>query len=180
MDATMGEIRLVGFNFAPVGWGFCNGQLLAISEYDALYSLLGTTYGGDGQTTFALPNMQGRVVPGTGPAPGLSNYGAGQIGGNERVTLNSTNLPAHAHEIGGVVVAATTLGTGQNPPAAKSYPGVASSELYGPATGTDTMGPGAVSGTGMPVGGNQPHANLQPLLALNYIIALDGIYPSQP
>ena len=180
MEATMGEIRLVGFTFAPVGWGLCNGQLLPISQYDALYSLLGTTYGGDGQSTFALPDMQGRVVPGTGQGPGLSNYMPGQLGGVENVTLISTNLPAHTHALAGALINATTQGTGQNPPAANSYPGVASSEVYGPATGTDTLGPGAVSGNALPTGGSQPHANLQPLLALNYIMALEGIYPSQP
>lgn len=176
----MGEIRLVGFTFAPVNWGLCNGQLLAIAEYEALYTLLGTTYGGDGQTTFALPDMRGRVVPGTGQGPGLSNYVPGQLGGTENVTLITNNLPAHTHAIASAVVAATTLGTGQNPPAANSYPGVASGVLYGPATGTDTLGPGSVSGNALPTGGSQPHANLQPLLALNYIMALQGIYPRQP
>jgi microcystin-dependent protein len=181
MSATLGEIRLVGFNFAPEGWALCNGQLLPIAGYDALYSLLGNTYGGDGHTSFSLPDMRGRVVVGTGSGPGLSNYTQGQLGGVENVALTTNQLPAHTHPLGpNITVRATTAGTGQNPPPASAYPGVATQDLYGPATGTDTLGAGAVTGVSKPEGGSQPHSNLQPLLALNYIIALEGIYPSQP
>lgn len=182
MDSTLGEIRLVGFNFAPVGWALCNGQLLPISENDALFSLLGTTYGGDGSNTFGLPNLSARVVPGTGPSPGpgLSSYAAGQLGGAETVTLNTNQLPAHTHPLGaGTTVNATQAG-GQNPPPAGAYPGTSTSELYGPATGTDALAAGSVTGTSLPAGGGLAHANVQPLLALNYIIALQGIYPSRP
>ena len=180
MTATLGEIRLVGFNFAPVDWALCNGQLLAISEYDALYALLGTTYGGDGQTTFAVPNMLSRIVPGTGQGPGLSNYVAGQTGGTETVTLTTSQLPAHTHAVAPMTMNATTQANGQNPAPAGSYPGTSTIELYGPSTGTDTMAEGAITGKSLPAGGSQPHSNIQPLLALNYIISLQGIFPSQP
>ncbi|RZL12335.1 MAG: phage tail protein [Hymenobacter sp.] len=181
MNATLGEIRLVGFNYAPAGWALCNGQLLNISDYSALFNLLQTTYGGDGVSSFAVPNLSGRVVPGTGPGRGLSSYAPGQTGGAESVTLTANQLPAHTHALGaGITVNATTQGTGQNPPPAGAYPGPGTSDLYGPLTGTDALAAGAVTGSAQPAGGSQPHANLQPVLALNYIIALEGIYPSQP
>lgn len=181
MTPTIGEIRLVGFTFAPVGWAQCNGQLLSISENDALYTLIGTTYGGDGQTTFGLPDMRGRVVVGTGQGGGQSRYQAGQTGGVENVTLTTSQLPAHTHALGANVTAnATTQANGTNPAPAGAYPGTSTAELYGPATGSDAFGAGAVSGTATPAGGSQPHSNLQPLLVINYIIALEGIFPSQP
>lgn len=181
MDATIGEIRLVGFTYAPAGWALCNGQLLNISDYDTLYSLLGTTYGGDGQNTFGLPNMCGRLVPGTGAGPGLSNYTQGQMGGVENVTLNTLQLPAHTHPLGpNITASASTQANGQNPPPANAYPAVATSDLYNSAAPNTTLAPGSVTGTAQPAGNNMPHTNLQPTLALNYIIALEGIYPSRP
>jgi microcystin-dependent protein len=181
MEAVVGEIRLVGFNFAPVGWALCNGQLLNIADYDTLFTLLGTTYGGDGTTNFAVPNMCGRLVPGTGPGLGLSNYQQGQMGGLENVTLNTNQLPAHTHPLGPNVVAnASTQANGQNPPPAGAYPATATSDLYGSADPNVALAPGSVTGNSQAAGGNQPHSNLQPVLALNYIIALYGIYPSRP
>lgn len=179
MDSIVGEIRLVGFNYAPAGWALCNGQLIQIAENPVLFNLLGTTYGGDGQTTFAVPNMNSRVVPGAGPGLGLSNYKMGATGGVENVTLTTGQLPAHTHPLGPLTISANTQAGGQNPPAAGAYPGVATADLYGPATPNTSLGQGAITGNSQPAGGNQPHDNLQPVLALYYIISLEGVYPSQ-
>ncbi|MBO2010988.1 phage tail protein [Hymenobacter negativus] len=176
---TIGEIRIVGFTFAPPGWVPCAGQLLPISEYDTLFMLLGTTYGGDGQNTFAVPDFRGRIVPGTGAGPGLSNYTPGQMGGVENVTLTLNNLASHGHPFSGQLNG-TTQGAGQNDPVG-AYPAASSQGFYATApTENVALGAGAVSGQALPVGGNQPHNNIQPVLALNYIIATEGIFPSQP
>ncbi|GAB3588206.1 phage tail protein [Hymenobacter daeguensis] len=174
---TIGEIRIVGFTFAPVGWVPCAGQLLPISEYETLFQLLGTTYGGDGVSTFAAPDLRSRVVVGTGQGPGLSGYSAGQLGGLESVTLFTNNLAAHGHTFTGQL-SGTTQGTGQNDPVG-AYPTASSSGFYAAAPAGAGLGGGAVSGQTTPAGGSTPHANIQPVLALNYIIATEGIYPSQ-
>jgi microcystin-dependent protein len=178
----LGEIRAVGFTFAPVGWATCNGQLLAISEYDALYALLGTTYGGDGQNTFGVPNLQSRVSPGAqgGQAgPGLSQYPLGATGGVENVTLLTTQMPQHTHNYS-TPIGATTAGTATNTPAA-NLPGPSSTALYSDtATAGRNLATNAVTGQVQVAGGSQPHSNVQPVLALNYIICTQGIFPSQP
>ena len=166
----IGEIRLFGGNFAPRGYAFCNGQLLPIAQYDALFALIGTTYGGDGQTTFALPNLQGRLPVHFGSGAGLSPYTLGQAGGAETVTLVTTQLPQHGH-----------------PPLAQSNPGGGSpSGGVWAAAGTaiyDTSGtpPDAPMRTDLvgTFGGSQPHDNIQPFLCINFIIALEGVFPSQ-
>ena len=168
-DQYLGEIRMVGFNFAPYGWALCNGQLLAISQNTALFSLIGTYYGGDGVTTFALPNLQSRVPIHQGQGLGLSPYNIGQIGGTENVTLSTQQMPQHNHTIGSAATA------GSNKPA-NNYPAdSAGGNAYsqGPATGT--LNPSAVSFQG----NSQPHANLQPYLCITFVIALQGIYPSR-
>jgi microcystin-dependent protein len=170
----VGEIRAVGFNFAPVDWAACNGQLLPISEYEVLYTLLGTTYGGDGQNTFALPRLNSRVVVGTGQGPGLSPYPLGTTGGVESVTLTTTQMPAHGHPYS-VPLAASTTGTVGNNPAGK-LPGTADGTYTGAADGT-SLAANAVTATVGVAGGSQPHPNIQPVLALNYIICTNGIYP---
>jgi microcystin-dependent protein len=176
---TVGEIRIVGFTFAPVGWVPCAGQLLSIAEYEVLYTLLGTAYGGDGQTTFGVPDFRGRIAPGTGPAPGLSNYVPGQQGGTENVSLTLNNLASHGHPFTGQL-SGTTQGSGQNDPTG-AYPATSSQGFYATApTEGISLGPGAVSGQALPVGGASPHNNVQPVLALNYIIATEGIFPSRP
>lgn len=170
----LGEIRIFAGNFAPQGWFLCQGQLLPISQYEALYNLIGTTYGGDGQTTFGLPNLQGRGPVHIGQGLGLSNYVLGQASGSETVTLTSNQMPAHTHLFQAGVNTdgtKTTLFDGTN-----AYPGVTSGATYASTTDS-TMG--TMTGPGGITGGNQPHENMQPFLAVNFIIAYEGIYPSQ-
>ena len=176
----LGEIRVVGFNFPPLGWMTCNGQSLAISEYDALFALIGTTYGGDGQTSFNVPNLNSRIVPGAQGGPGLSNYGLGQMRGTENVTLVTTQLPVHQHTFSSPI-SATTTGTATNSPAGNLPGGGSTNQPYtDAATAGVALAANAVTGNTAPVGGNQPHSNIQPVLALNYIICVEGIYPPQP
>jgi microcystin-dependent protein len=166
-DPFLGEIILFGGNFAPSGWAFCNGQLLSISQNTALFSLLGTTYGGDGMSTFALPNLQGRAPIHAGQGPGLSPYLQGQSGGTESVTLDQRTMPAHSHAARGVNAAATATSPTNN------AVGVKSALYVAPDSAT------AACKSLASAGGGQPHNNLQPYLALNYIIALQGIFPSR-
>ena len=175
-DPYLGEIRTFAGNFNPRGWAFCRGQLIPIDQNDALYTLLGTTYGGDGQTTFGLPDLQGRVAIGQGTGGGLSARTVGQKSGSESVTLNTSNLPAHSH----TVTATTVDGTSGSPAnALPATPALPSAFLYinPAATGTTDAPPAATSIT--PAGGSQPHTNQMPFLVLNYIIALEGVYPSR-
>jgi microcystin-dependent protein len=170
-DPFIGEIKLVPYNFAPVGWAYCDGSLLAISQNQALFALLGTTYGGDGQTTFGLPDLRGRTAIHRGQSPGGSNYTIGQVGGNESITLTTQQIPSHTHAI----VCQSATGTQTNP--LGNYLGGSPSAL-GNAYDPPAKNPHA----GLPLqpsGGSQPHENRQPLLALNYIIALEGIFPPQ-
>jgi microcystin-dependent protein len=165
----IGEILLVPYNFAPKGWAFCNGQLLPISQNTALFSLLGTTYGGNGITTFALPDLQGRSPIGAGQGPFLGDYFLGQSGGVEQVTLTVSQIPAHTHQ----VQASGNLGNAVNP---NLWAAQSSLLFYSDSAGTP-MALGAVG----PAGGAQPHNNLSPYLTLNYIIATTyGIYPPRP
>ena len=163
----VGEILLVTFNFAPKGWAECAGQLMSISQNTALFSLLGTTYGGDGKTNFALPDLRGRSAIGAGQGPGLALYDLGQTGGEETVTLLVSQMPAHTHTVIGSNNVATLAAPGGNLWAAQSL-----LNMYG--TSSDSpMAPGAIGMTG----GGLPHDNLSPYLTLNYIIALQGIFP---
>lgn len=164
----VGEIRCVGFNFAPVGWSLCNGQLLPISEYDVLFNLIGTTYGGDGQTTFALPNLQSRVAIHQG-SNGVSDYVIGELGGVENVTVTSAEIPSHSHPI--EVVAAN----GNSPTPAGAVFAASSAGQYVPVASATGVMANMVS----QVGGSQPHSNIQPYLAMTCIIAFEGVYPSQ-
>lgn len=168
MDPFIGQIMLVGFNFAPNGWALCNGQLLSIAQNTTLFSLLGTTYGGNGQTTFALPDLRGRVPVGAGQGPGLQNYELGEFSGQETVTLTTNQMPTHSH-----AVSANAARGGVFTPV---HNFLGSGDLYNPATDGSTMNPGMI----VQAGGSQPHENRQPFLGLNYIIALVGIYPSRP
>jgi microcystin-dependent protein len=168
----IGEIVMFAGNFAPRGWAFCNGQLLAISQNTALFSILGTTYGGNGQTNFALPNLQSRVPIHPGQGPGLSPYVLGQTGGVETVTLLSNNLPAHNH----LVNCAGSGGT-QTGPAG----GVPAVESTGTSANFAAAGDGSTMNSAMIgiAGGNQPFAIVQPYQCVNFIIALQGIFPSR-
>jgi microcystin-dependent protein len=163
-EPFIGQIILVGFNFAPRGWAFCQGQLLSIAQNTALFSLLGTTYGGNGQTTFALPDLRGRVPIGFGQGPGLQNYVLGQTGGQETHTLISNEMPSHNHGLGANSNDAVDSNPVNNFPAAQgAYANTANGQ----------MSPTQLTG------GSQPHNNLQPYLVLNYCIALVGIFPSR-
>jgi microcystin-dependent protein len=162
----VGEIKMFGGNFAPAGWLFCEGQLLAIGDNDTLFALIGTTYGGDGQTTFALPDLRGRapVHAGSSGGPGLTPRLLGEQGGEEAHSLTQSEMPPHAH--GGH---ASSGDQTTNRPAG-AYP--ARGGVYASSQDTTT-------GPGEQVGGGQPHANMQPYLGLNYIIAVEGIFPSR-
>jgi microcystin-dependent protein len=157
------EIKITSFGFAPKGWALCNGQLLAIQQNQALFSLLGTTYGGDGIRTFALPNLQGRTP--THMGAGLT---LGELGGEQNHTLSLPELPSHVH-----LVNASTATTGVDNPAGNYLGG--NPNLYHAGPGTTTMSPNTVG----PTGGSQAHNNMQPYLTLNFCIALQGIFPSR-
>ncbi|SFB46073.1 phage tail protein [Algoriphagus aquimarinus] len=179
MNPFVGQIELFGGNFAPRGWAFCYGQLLAVSEHDALFSLLGTIYGGDGSTTFALPDLRGRCVIGAGHGPGLSDRRQGVRLGGELETMIPNHLPSHTHVLLGNSADGTT-----NDPAAKSIAKSSITRERGadsiPANGfidAAATAPMHASNIGAS-GGDRSHNNMQPSLAVNYIIALFGIYPS--
>jgi microcystin-dependent protein len=169
-QAFLGTIRLVGFNFAPVGWALCQGQSLAINTNTALFSLLGTYFGGNGQTTFNLPDLRGRIAVGQGQGPGLSNYDQGQVGGVETVTLTTSQAPTHTHTM---MAAATVTTPNPGPSLVLGTPATAV-KLYGSNAPTP-LASGSISA----FGSSSPHENREPSLALNYIIALAGIFPSR-
>jgi microcystin-dependent protein len=176
MDPFIGEIRMFGGNFAPNGWALCNGQLLSINQYAALFSLLGTSFGGNGSTTFGLPDLQGRVPLSWGQGSGLSNYNLGDKAGTETITLTQNQMPAHNHLVNSSNIAATAPTAGANLPATPAAAhGQTPLSIYGPVA-AGTMGPTMIA----PAGGSLPHANIQPYLALTFIIALVGIFPSRP
>lgn len=165
----IGEIRMAGFNFAPAGWAFCDGALLPIAENDALFSLIGTTYGGDGQTTFALPDLRGRIPLHSGTLAGGSSYQLGEVAGVETVTLTTNQIPAHTHM-------AQAGGYGNtDSPAGAFFSASASIDVYSPNASNVSLNPAAIQLSG----GSQPHDNMPPYLVVNFIISLFGIYPSQ-
>ncbi len=175
-DPFIGEIKMVAFPYAPVGWAFCNGQILPIAQNTALFSLLGMIYGGDGKTTFALPNLQGRAPLHPGTGLGLTKRTLGEMGGETGVTLNSTNLASHTHAayaaLGNDSTGPTnsswgTLGVGRNPPAS-----------YQTGSPNVTMKPDLLGSAGSL--SPTAHNNMQPYLAVNFIIATMGIYPARP
>lgn len=173
----LGTISLFAGNFAPRGWALCNGQLMAISQNSALFSILGTTYGGDGVTTFALPNLEGRAPIHWGQGPGLTTRTIGESAGEENVTLISTQMPTHSH----AVIASATVGDQSSPAmnilAVATDPDSGGNPLnyIAPASGNTTMAQNMIA----PAGGNQPHDNMQPYLAVTFIIALSGIFPAR-
>jgi microcystin-dependent protein len=170
-DPFVAEIRIFGFNFAPRGWAFCDGQLLPLSQNTALFSLLGTTYGGNGKTNFALPNLQGRAPMHHGQGPGLSLRDLGESAGSPDVTLTASQVPSHTHALQGTGTAATT-----DDPAGAWPATVARGSLYGPAQNLVTLAPQAVASSG----GDLPHNNMQPHLTLNFCIAVQGVFPQRP
>jgi microcystin-dependent protein len=178
-EPYLGEIRMFAGNFAPQGWAMCNGQLLPISQNTALFSLIGTYYGGNGTNTFALPNLQSRVAIHQGTGPGLSHYDLGQAGGAEAVTLTASELPAHSHTVNcdaqGTAHSSLGFGKSSGGTPANNFPGLAASAADGVYSNTSNaaMNTGMITGGG----GNQPHPNIQPYLCVTFIIALQGIYP---
>jgi len=165
-DQFLGEIRMFAGNFAIQGWALCNGQLLAIAQHTALFAILGTQYGGDGVNTFALPNLQGRVPIHQGEGIGLSNRVIGEVTGTPDVTLSSLEMPAHTHVIG------VSSSAGDSPSASPSTAvGVPPTNAFGPVYNMAPMAANA--------GGGQAHDNMQPYLVVNFIIALEGIFPAR-
>ena len=173
MDPFVAEIRIVPFNFAPKGWAFCDGQLMPLSQNTALFALLGTVYGGDGKSTFALPNLQGSAAMHPGQGPGLSLRDLGEIGGAQSVTLLTSEMPVHTHQVRGVGSPSTTTTPSNQTALARSINGTAYADAAG---GFQTFAPEALP----PAGGSLPHNNLQPYLTLNFIIALQGVFPPRP
>ena len=191
MDQFLSTILIWPPDFAPRGWALCAGQLMAISQNTALFSLVGTTYGGNGTTNFGLPDLRSRIPLGAGQGPGLSPYNLGQSGGTENVTLTTSTLAAHTHSatpagLSATVPAVTSAGTTNqpSPSVALATPTDAARNpvnIYSNAAPTQNLAPGTVTGsiTVGSAGGGQPHANIQPYLAVNYIIALVGIFPTR-
>ncbi|MBL4672530.1 MAG: phage tail protein [Arenicella sp.] len=171
-EPFVGEIRMFAGNFAPRGWAFCDGQLLAVSQNDALFSLYGTIYGGDGRTTFGLPDMRGRIPLHQGTGPGLSSRRLGSKGGEEQVTITTNQLASHTHDFNAnnnVAGADTAI------PQGKLVGDPVGIEFYDQASQTGDLASTSIANTG----GNRPHTNLMPTLCVNFIAALFGIYPSR-
>jgi microcystin-dependent protein len=167
-DPFVAEIRIFPFNFAPKGWAWCDGQLMPLSQNTALFSLLGTTYGGDGKSTFALPDLQGRAPMHPGQGPGLSLHDLGETGGSETVSLLESEIPSHSHSYS----VSGQIGLG-NTPAAQMFAVGDGINLYAPANNLTPMAPESLA----PAGGDQPHNNLMPYLTFYFCIALQGVFP---
>ena len=173
-EPFIGEIRIFGGNFAPTGWAFCNGQLLPIAQNTALFSLLGTQYGGNGISTFALPNLQGSAPMNQGQGPGLSPHTVGETGGTPSVTILATEMPAHTHALR---AHGADFGDVNAPSSAVILARSQGAAIYGsPDVATVAVASGAV---GQAPGGSQPHNNMPPYLTLTFIIALQGIFPTR-
>jgi microcystin-dependent protein len=167
-EPFVGEIRMFGGNFAPVGWAACDGALLAISQNEVLFQLIGTTYGGDGQSTFALPDLRGRI-----PIHQGNGHTLGEHGGTEEVTLQITQIPSHSHSL----IGSTASAVSRNP--AGNVPSHTTRAIYGAASGVTGSQVAMGSGSVQPTGGNLPHDNVQPFLCVTFIISLFGIFPTQ-
>ena len=173
MDQFLGQVIAVGFNFAPSGWVLCNGQLLSISEFSALFQLLGTTYGGDGVNTFGVPDLRGRSPLGQGTGPGLPTAVLGQMAGSESVTLTGQQIASHAHPL----MASSAQGNLSKPATTTVLANQANGQvfMYGSVAATVSLAPSSIG----PAGSNLPHENRQPFNTVNYIISTVGIFPSQ-
>jgi microcystin-dependent protein len=175
MDGTIASILMFASNFAPQGWALCQGQILPISQNTALFSIIGTTYGGNGQTTFGLPDLRGRTTIGSAQGPGLSNFSWGQTGGANTVTLTTNNLPAHTH------VASVNVACSSNNATSDEAYGAIPAGVNNVYASANAIGGnlGGVNLTVSPAGGGQPFNNQQPYLGINFIICLFGIFPSR-
>lgn len=174
-EPYLGMIIIVPYNFSPRGWAFCNGQILPIAQNTALFSLLGTTFGGNGQTTFALPDLRGRVPNSSGQGPGLSSYDLGQVGGVESETITVNQMPAHNHMMGVVNSGSASGRPGGNFIGKMVVPSDGSATIFSPGPADNMLAATAITN----MGGSQPISLLQPYLTLNYCIALEGIFPSR-
>ncbi len=182
MEGTLAEIRMFGGNFAPRAWMFCQGQLLSIAQWTAVFALLGTTYGGNGQTTFGLPDFRGRVALGTGQGPGQPSIDLGEMAGVPSTTLLTTNLPQHVHPLtGSITIQANNDSTGLTDDANLSRTGLPSTpNIYTKATDALVpMAPLLSTLAVAPNGNNQPFSNLSPFLGIQFIICVEGIFPSR-
>lgn len=166
----VGYIALVGFNYAPRGWALCNGQILPISQYEALFQLLGTTFGGDGSSTFGLPDLRSRVPIHVGKSQGTSEYALGQVGGSENIALTAQQIPIHSHV---ALCVNNTPGNSKTPTNTSVWARTGSEQLYS----TSAPGQAMLNPTFTATGRSKPHENRQPILAVNFIIALEGIFP---
>lgn len=177
MDQFIGEIRAFPFPFAPKDWALCNGQLLAVSRFTALFSILGVNYGGDGRTTFGLPNLPGRVIVAPGQGPGLGSWDVGQMAGSDSVTLSTPQMPMHNHQITGMDNPGSQLAPDANCYLSRDIRGGSGVIQYMQTGGTPSapMAPNTLA----PAGGTTPHENRQPFLVLNYCIALAGDFPAR-
>jgi microcystin-dependent protein len=177
----IGEIRSFGFNFPPRGWATCSGQLLSIASNTALFSLLGTQYGGNGIQTFGLPDLRGRVAINQGQGPGLPNYVIGEMAGSPTTTLLTTNMPAHTHVVTGSAAQPCNSGAGpaDNPTGAIPAGSASHEDFAAAASATGAMAPAPVTATAQPAGGGQPFDNMPPYLVVNMCIATTGIFPSR-
>jgi microcystin-dependent protein len=169
-DPFVAEIRIFPFNFAPKGWAWCDGQLLPLSQNTALFSLLGTTYGGNGKSNFALPDLQGRAPMHPGQGPGLSLHDLGETGGSETVSLLESEIPSHSH---GVMSAPTIISADSSIPPGNAFAKSSQGNVYTPFANGVSMHPSTVP----PAGGDQPHNNLMPYLTFYFNIALQGVFP---
>ena len=178
MDPFIGEIRAVAFALVPKDWAACNGSLVTIASNTALFSLLGTTYGGDGKTTFGLPDLRGRAIVNAGQGPGLTNYPIGTKAGTEAVALTVAQMSSHTHPFAGQFNVSTANGNSSSP--SHNFLGTSPQPQYAEEGGAGTMANNIIAGTGEAAGDGQAHENRQPYLALNYLIALRGVFPSRP
>ncbi|WP_205945318.1 phage tail protein [Pedobacter hiemivivus] len=184
MEDFIGVVKVFAGSFAPRGWQLCNGQIIGIAQNSALFSILGTTYGGNGQTTFALPDLRGRVAVGWGQGPGLSNYTLGEVTGTESVSILTTNMPSHNHTATSTLNVNNT-GTPAAIPSATTSIGLAKDintdnvTMYATGAPNVALAPSSVTTTVGLTGGNQPISILQPVLALTYIICMEGYFPSR-
>jgi microcystin-dependent protein len=177
MDGTIAVVTCFAGNFAPRNWAFCNGQLMSIAQNTALFSILGTTYGGNGQTTFALPDLRGRCPNSSGQGPGLSNYSLGEKAGSETITLNTTNLPIHQHTGATTFQVQASSDDGTDPTPNAGFP-ARFTGAYAASGNTSMLAPGYAATIGN-AGGNQPFPIRSPFLAISYIICLFGVFPSR-
>lgn len=181
MDPFIGEIRAFGFYFPPRGWALCNGALLSISQNTALFALIGTQFGGNGTSNFALPNLQGSIAVGAGQGPGLSNYVVGQTGGAQTVTLTQQQMPAHVHPLPANATGSGRKSADPNPSVVLGGGGRTGQGNFYVNPATQASSPAVMASANIGIAGsNQPHNNMAPSVVLNYCIALQGIFPSRP